>query len=107
MNPTANEHQKRMLDLIEEQLNGTLTQKQFCKSKQLNFTTFGYWLKKYKKLKSESNNFIPLAIAGKPESGSIRIEIPGGSSIFFPASYAETILRQLLKTGERESHVSR
>jgi hypothetical protein len=98
---------ERMLDLIEEQLNGTLTQKQFCKSKQLNFTTFGYWLKKYKKLKSESNNFIPLAIAGKPESGSIRIEIPGGSSIFFPASYAETILRQLLKTGERESHVSR
>jgi hypothetical protein len=98
---------ERMLDLIEEQLNGTLTQKQFCKSKQLNFTTFGYWLKKYKKLKSDSNNFIPLAIAGKPEIDSIRIEIPGGSSIFFPASYAETILRQLLKTGERELHVSR
>jgi hypothetical protein len=25
MNPAVNEHQKRMLDLIEEQLNGTLT----------------------------------------------------------------------------------
>ena len=64
-------HRKdQMFALIETYISGTSTQKEFCTENALNYNTFQYWLKSYRKQKLHTHDnqavfkgFIPITPA--------------------------------------------
>jgi len=74
----------QMYALIEKYQNSPLSQKAFCKQEDLPYSTFTYWLKKYRGFKQATGtaqDFIPVKINERsPEKQSNRceIEFPGG-----------------------------
>ena len=75
---------RQMYALIEKYQNSPLSQKAFCKQEDLPYSTFTYWLKKYRGFKQATGtaqDFIPVKINERsPEKQSNRceIEFPGG-----------------------------
>jgi hypothetical protein len=75
---------RQMYALIEKYQNSRLSQKAFCQQEDLPYSTFTYWLKKYRGFKQATGtaqDFIPVKINERsPEKQSNRceIEFPGG-----------------------------
>ncbi|TFG90919.1 MAG: hypothetical protein E4H16_00820 [Candidatus Atribacteria bacterium] len=86
-------HRKEeMLSLIEQWNESDKTQQAFCQEHDLTFTTFYYWLKRYRRGIDESS-FLPVEIS----SGSvIEIRYPGGVILQLPAATRLSALKQLL-----------
>jgi transposase-like protein len=81
-----------MLSLIERWHESSKTQQAFCQEHNLTFTTFYYWLKRYRRGLDESS-FLPVEIS----SGStIEIRYPGGVILQLPAATRLSTLKQLL-----------
>jgi transposase-like protein len=51
--------QEEMLTLIEQWQGSGRTQQSFCQEHDLTFSTFHYWLKRYRRVQDESN-FLPV-----------------------------------------------
>jgi transposase-like protein len=84
--------QEEMLTLIEKWQESGKTQQAFCQEHDLTFTTFYYWLKRYRRGIDESS-FLPLEIS----SGSnIEIRYPDGIILQLPAATKLSTLKQLL-----------
>ena len=84
--------QEEMLSLIEEWQGSGKTQQTFCQEHDLTYTTFYYWLRRYRR-KLEESNFLPIEIS----SGShIEIHYPGGVILQLPAATRLSTLKQLL-----------
>jgi transposase-like protein len=84
--------QEEMLTLIEKWQESGKTQQAFCQEHDLTFTTFYYWLKRYRRGIDESS-FLPLDIS----SGSnIEIRYPDGIILQLPAATKLSTLKQLL-----------
>ncbi len=84
--------QEEMLSLIEQWQESGQTQQTFCKERNLNYTTFYYWLRNYRRRVDESN-FLPVEVS----SGShIEIRYPGGVVLQLPAETRLSTLKQLL-----------
>jgi len=84
--------QEEMLSLIERWQESDKTQQAFCKEHDLTFTTFYYWLKRYRRGLYE-NSFLPIDIS----SGShIEIRYPDGVILQLPAATKLSALKQLL-----------
>lgn len=84
--------QEEMLSLIERWQESGKTQQTFCQEQGLTYTTFYYWLKRYRRGLDESN-FLPVEI----NSGShIEIRYPGGIILQLPAATKLSIVKQLL-----------
>lgn len=84
--------QEEMLSLIEQWQNSGKTQQIFCQEHDLTYTTFYYWLRRYRR-QLEENSFIPIEIS----SGShIEIRYPGGVILQLPAATRLATLKQLL-----------
>jgi len=86
-------HRKEeMLSLIEKWHESGKTQQAFCQEHDLTFTTFYYWLKRYRRGLDEGS-FLPVEIS----SGShIEIRYPDGIILQLPAAIKLTALKQLL-----------
>jgi transposase-like protein len=54
--------QEEMLSLIEQWQGSGRTQQSFCQEHDLTFSTFYYWLKRYRRVQDESN-FLPVEIS--------------------------------------------
>jgi transposase-like protein len=81
-----------MLSLIERWQESGKTQQAFCKEHELTFSTFYYWLKRYRRGLDE-NGFLPVEVS----SGShIEIRYPGGVVLQLPAETRLSTLKQLL-----------
>lgn len=71
--------QVKMYSLVEEWQSSGQSKKTFCKSHQLNPTTFHYWIQKYKSLKvqdstvMQDNSFVTLSIS-KPSRKTERVK---------------------------------
>ena len=84
--------QGEMLSLIEQWQQSGKTQQVFCQENNLTYTTFYYWLKRYRRGVDESS-FLPVEVS----SGSyIEIRYPGGIILQLPASVKLSALQQLL-----------
>jgi hypothetical protein len=83
---------EEMLSLIEQWHESGKTQQAFCQEHDLTFTTFYYWLKRYRR-KIDESSFLPVEIS----SGShIEIRYPGGVVLQLPAVTKLSTLKQLL-----------
>ena len=75
---------RQMYALIEKYQNSPLSQKAFCKQEDLPYSTFTYWLKKYRGFKQATGtaqDFIPVKInerSPQKQSNRCEIEFPGG-----------------------------
>jgi len=84
--------QTDMLSLIEQWQESGKTQQVFCQEHNIIFSTFYYWLKRYRRGIEESN-FLPVEIS----SGSnIEIRYPDGIILQLPAAVKLSTLKQLL-----------
>jgi transposase-like protein len=84
--------QEEMLSLIEQWQESGKTQQVFCQEHDITFSTFYYWLKRYRRGIEESN-FLPVEIS----SGSnIEIRYPDGIILQLPAAVKLSTLKQLL-----------
>jgi transposase-like protein len=84
--------QEEMLSLIEQWQESGKSQQLFCQEHSLTYTTFYYWLRRYRRRVDESN-FLPVEIS----SGShIEIRYPGGVVLQLPAETRLSTLKQLL-----------
>ena len=84
--------QEEMLSLIEQWQERGKTQQVFCQEHDLTYTTFYYWLRRYRRQLEESS-FLPIEIS----SGShIEIRYPGGVILQLPAATRLSTLKQLL-----------
>ena len=85
-------HQEEMLSLIEQWHESGKTQKIFCQEHELTYTTFYYWLKRYRRQIDESS-FLPVEISS---NFHIEIRYPGGIVLQLPASTRISAIKQLL-----------
>lgn len=84
--------QEEMLSLIEKWQESGKTQQLFCQEHDLTFSTFYYWLKRYRRGLDESS-FLPVEVS----SGSyIEIRYPGGIILQLPAATSLSAVKQLL-----------
>jgi predicted acetyltransferase len=84
--------QDEMLSLIEQWQESGKMQQIFCQEHDLTYTTFYYWLKRYRRQMDESS-FLPVEIS----SGSyIEIRYPDGVILQLPAATRLSTLKQLL-----------
>jgi transposase-like protein len=84
--------QTDMLSLIEQWQESGKTQQAFCQEHDITFSTFYYWLKRYRRGIDE-NSFLPVEIS----SGSnIEIRYPDGIVLQLPAAVKLSTLKQLL-----------
>lgn len=68
--------------LIERYLHNNLPQKKFCQQENISYSTFSYWLKKYRNqhnLESSPEPFI--SIEPKRETPAAVLEFPGGLTL--------------------------
>lgn len=81
-----------MLSLVEQWQESGKTQQVFCQEHDLTFSTFYYWLKRYRRHVDDSS-FLPVEIS----SGSnIEIRYPDGIILQLPAATKLSVLKQLL-----------
>jgi transposase-like protein len=84
--------QTEMLSLIEQWQESGKSQQLFCQENNLTYTTFYYWLRRYRHGLDESS-FLPIEIS----SGShIEIRYPGGVVLQLPAATRLSTVKQLL-----------
>ena len=84
--------QEEMLSLIEQWQNSGKTQQIFCQEHDLTYTTFYYWLRRYRRQLEESS-FLPIEISS---GANIEIRYPGGVILQLPAATKLATLKQLL-----------
>jgi len=86
------QRQEEMLSLVERWQESGKTQQVFCQEHDLTFSTFYYWLKRYRRGIDE-NSFLPVEIS----SGSyIEIRYPKGVILQLPAGTRLSTVKQLL-----------
>jgi len=84
--------QEEMLSLIELWQESGKSQQLFCQEHDLTFTTFYYWLRRYRRQMDESS-FLPVEISSESH---IEIRYPGGVILQLPATTRLLTLKQLL-----------
>ena len=84
--------QEEMLSLIEQWQESGKTQQSFCREHDLTFTTFYYWLKRYRS-QIDKSSFLPVEISSESH---IEIRYPGGVILQLPAATRLSTLKQLL-----------
>ena len=84
--------QADMLSLIEQWQESGKTQQVFCQEHNLIFSTFYYWLKRYRRGIEESS-FLPVEISS---GNNIEIRYPDGIILQLPAAVKLSTLKQLL-----------
>ena len=91
---TRQAHQEEMFSFIEQWKESKKDQLSFCREKEVSYTTFHYWLKKYRRLQLDPQGFIPIEIS----SGNhqlIEVRYPNGVIIQLP-SVDLKVLKQLV-----------
>lgn len=104
---TRLEKRERMSSLIQSYQSSDQTQKDFCTQNDITYSTFQFWLKKYRENKDtsdkrekrlQSGGFIPVDITGssEEETTGFQIEYPNGVRLSFRSIPDMGIIRELL-----------
>lgn len=104
---TVIERRQTRFALIEKYLAGGLTQKQFCQQQQLAYSTFQFWLKKYRQIKPGAKSdqpvgkqFVPLTFGPAlihSELSFYSIEYPNGVVLYVNRAIEPAALIALLQ----------
>jgi transposase-like protein len=84
--------EEEMLSLIGRWHESGKTQQAFCQEHDITFSTFYYWLRRYRRGLDE-NSFLPVEIS---PGSNIEIRYPDGVILQIPASVKLSTLKQLL-----------
>jgi transcriptional regulator with XRE-family HTH domain len=100
MNETPRPTHKDWQAIIEEQQKSGLTQKEFCKRKNISLVWFGYYMQRSRKkpnhtLLENSASFAEVLI-NKPASSEIKIELPNGFKCTIPSMVQTEQLKKIL-----------
>lgn len=93
--------QQLMFSLIEVWKNGSQTQQDFCKEKDLNYQQFQYWLRRYKQTTepdSSQPSFTQVKL--KPQqvtTGATELVFPDGRKLIFHQPVDVAFLRSLIQ----------
>lgn len=90
--PERIQRQDLMLSMIEQWHESGKTQQAFCQEHDLTFSTFYYWLKRYRRGLDE-NSFLPVEVSSVSH---IEIRYPDGLILQLPAAIKLSALKQLL-----------
>ena len=102
---TQQERRQTRFALIEKYVDSGLTQDKFCEQQQLAYSTFQFWLKKYRqenpdrttKQQSPTNTFLPLTFTSpRTESALLVIEYPNGVKLHVYGAMKPQLLLQLI-----------
>ena len=93
--------QQLMFSLIEVWKKGEQSQQEFCKEKDLDYSQFQYWLRRYKLangIVSETRpSFARINVPGElSKASSMELVYPDGKRIIFHQPVDPTFLRSLL-----------
>jgi hypothetical protein len=91
--------EKEMFKIINEYLQSDKSQIEFCKRKGINYRTFQYWHKKYRKQQDGVlGNFVPVISVPKIEEYTpFRINYPNGVNIELPSDIGFEAIGSLIK----------
>lgn len=104
---TQQERRQARFALIEKYLDSGLTQEKFCEKQHLAYSTFQFWLKKYrqenpdraKEQQSPANTFLPLTFTSpKTEPAPVVIEYPNGVILHINGAIEPQLLIQLIQS---------
>jgi transposase-like protein len=90
--PDRIQRQQEMLSLIETWQESGKTQQAFCQEHDLTFSTFSYWLKRYRR-GTDDSSLLPVEISSV---SGIEIRYPDGIILQLPAAIKLSTLKQLL-----------
>lgn len=93
--------QQLMFSLIEVWKGSGKTQRDFCKDKEIAYSKFQYWLRKYNEDQpggNESPGFVAVPIRRQPDqgAGSLELVYPDGRRLIFHQDVDPSFLRALL-----------
>lgn len=87
---------EEMFPLIEEWQSSGLTKKAYCKRKDIPFSLFFYWQKKYNE-QQQAGGFLPINIGNKSKTsgkGFIEVKYPNGVIIRLPQDTGSEVIRR-------------
>jgi len=93
--------QQLMFSLIEIWKESGKTQLEFCKEKDIAYSKFHYWLKKYNThgtIREESPAFMAVTVKGQPviRAGTLELVYPDGRRLIFHQDIDPSFVRALL-----------
>jgi hypothetical protein len=99
-----------MFPLVEKYLASELSQKAFCRERNLPYAVFGYWLRKYRNAQRASSPvaknsaqaaFVPLHVTPQGHSCQSACELvfPNGIVLRFTQPMQTDLLIQLIRSG--------
>ncbi len=93
--------QQLMFSLIEVWKGSGKTQRDFCKEKEIAYSKFQYWLRKYNEDQpggNESPGFVAIPVRRQPDERAASLELvyPDGRRLIFHQDVDPSFLRALL-----------
>lgn len=101
MEPTDTTTRQLMFSLIEIWKGSGKTQQEFCKEKDIAYSKFHYWLKKYNlhgSTPDNSSGFMAVTVKNRTSvrSGGLELVYPDGRRLIFHHDVDPSFLRALL-----------
>lgn len=93
--------QQLMFSLIEVWRSSGMSQRDFCQEKDIAYSKFHYWLKRYKTNSSARDSrpgFVPVRVNGQTvgRTGALELVYPDGRRLIFHQDVDPSFLRTLL-----------
>jgi hypothetical protein len=94
-NQERKQQQEKMFSFIEQWQQGNLPQHTFCKEQGLSYTTFYYWLKRYRLRQGEAGGFMAMKVTSSREN-FIEVRYPSGVVLHIPSTISLSAIKQLI-----------
>ena len=89
-----------MFSLIEVWKESGKTQREFCQEKDIAYSKFQYWMKKYSEQSScgkDPGGFVPVVVNNEPKSSAVmELVFPDGRKLVFHQAVEVSYLQALL-----------
>ena len=89
-----------MFSLIEVWKESGKTQREFCQEKDIAYSKFQYWMKKYgeqSRLGKDSGGFVPVVVNNEPKGSAVmELVFPDGRKLVFHQAVEVSYLQALL-----------
>ncbi len=90
------QRQEEMFSFIEQWQQSNLPQHIFFREQGLTYTTFYYWLKRYRSQREETGGFMTMRVTSNQEN-HIEIRYPNGVVMQIPSTIGLSALKQLIR----------
>ena len=95
-NQERKQRQEKMFSFIEQWQHSNLPQHTFCKEQGLTYTTFYYWLKRYRTQQEVIGGFMAMRVTSSKEN-FIEVRYPSGVILQIPSTISMSAIKQLIR----------